>query len=1197
MKPLAQKTSIVLKTILLSCVILIGLFSIIGTGGGGGGSGGGDDGEAPADQLSIKLGAWNADGTSFDVVSGSYWIENLEVSVSGTILGNNCSYTYTSSVKISERLEVIENEFNWESPGFSQSGGDIGLPGGGTEFRVHGVFIDETSANVEVWWTHSSSASSSECDGWETGNKVITAHHSSVEETSLPTAGEWSGTAGFGEIDFVVSQGGTGIAEITINFDDFICGGGIYNGSFTFAQNPAVSIENNQFTVSLNPSINENVIIDGAFDSETSASGTYEANFYDSQCTGHWNASYPGTGGGGGETSDPFNINGMLQYRTHSDDDNKYKGWLEITKNGNPVDKDNIIKIELKDGDGNPVSISTTSFWENSLFWGKWDSSTSSINFSLKDQVGFIISFPDNTNLSSGNYTYEATTNELDLLSVTKYFPGETTMPTVDVASMNYEWLSNGDLHLEWLIPNGTFDEFKVVLLAQTGIDFLDAILPPEKSELRIPNDIVQQITDNWNPNFAYWSIQTRSYTDTSDRNQYARGISEILEIPWDDVSMAKIKTWYKDADADGYSDGSEMQSQNQPNGYYLSSELTSITGDCNDSDASINQGMNDIPDDGIDQNCDGTYNVSIETKIEEGPVEGIWDLIGAPYIIEGPIEVKVGKILEIKPGVVLKFSSGSSLKVNGTFSAVGSEANRIIFTSAQETPSPGDWNGLKIYKSSNSNCNLQECVIEYAKEGINIHSASPNISNCTLRNNSSNGIGVYATASGCSGGYAAPSISRCIIEFNSGYGIKYAGSGSLFSGCTIPKTGIVAGVLMDNKIHHNGLSGIRVRASSGFLSGGAASPQIIQNKIHSNFKHGIIIEGSRRTSPDIENNEISENMDSGIYITNTGGTISISNNIIKQNGGLGIYNVDSDTDISGNVITQNLSHGIQTCNIDNFTDNEIHSNSEYDFYYTTEIFDQIAVDNNWGTTKPSEIDEKIFDFLDNKDLGKVFFQHQIPSHVIEITPSNQAKNVLLDSSIEVTFDVEIDPASLSSDTLRVRDGSKYIVGNFQAIEKTAIFTPEMELEPNINYEIIITTGIRSKSGINIYHDYKTSFTTGAFLSGFESPDSFPGGIAFDRTYLWLASNGTNKIYKMETSGKVIDSFDSPDRSPFGLAFDGTYLWLAGRDTRKIYKIETSGKVIATFDSPSEYPNGLTFDGSYLWLSGERGKIFKMRLF
>ena len=192
--------------------------------------------------------------------------------------------------------------------------------------------------------------------------------------------------------------------------------------------------------------------------------------------------------------------------------------------------------VKLKDNVGNPVSISSTTFSASLYFWGQWNKSTSSVDYSGPFQdSGFSIRFPGETNLAAGNYTYEATINQGNLLSLTKYFPGEVIMPIVDVASMNYEWLSNGDLRLRWAIPVGNYDDLRIVLEDQDGDNFLFVKLPANKDEVIIPVEWIRQITNEKNPSFARWRVQTRSYTKTVDNNNYARGHSDRVEIPWSD--------------------------------------------------------------------------------------------------------------------------------------------------------------------------------------------------------------------------------------------------------------------------------------------------------------------------------------------------------------------------------------------------------------------------------------------------------------------------------------------------------------------------------------------------------------------------------------------------------------------------------------------------------------------------------------
>ena len=70
--------------------------------------------------------------------------------------------------------------------------------------------------------------------------------------------------------------------------------------------------------------------------------------------------------------------------------------------------------------------------------------------------------------------------------------------------------------------------------------------------------------------------------------------------------SDANPTTWYKDADNDGYSDGTTQMSCVQPSGYKLANQLTTTSGDCDDNNKEVHPGATEICGNGIDDNCDG---------------------------------------------------------------------------------------------------------------------------------------------------------------------------------------------------------------------------------------------------------------------------------------------------------------------------------------------------------------------------------------------------------------------------------------------------------------------------------------------------------------------------------------------------------------------------------------------------------------
>ncbi|MFH0873372.1 MAG: lamin tail domain-containing protein, partial [Candidatus Komeilibacteria bacterium] len=95
--------------------------------------------------------------------------------------------------------------------------------------------------------------------------------------------------------------------------------------------------------------------------------------------------------------------------------------------------------------------------------------------------------------------------------------------------------------------------------------------------------------------------------------------------------------------------------------------------------------------------------------------------LLGSPYLVEGSITVGAGAKLTIEPGVTIKFKHHyawkSELKVEGELMAIGTETQKITFTSSSTQPAAGDWEWLYFQNASST---LKNVVIQYAgkKEG-----------------------------------------------------------------------------------------------------------------------------------------------------------------------------------------------------------------------------------------------------------------------------------------------------------------------------------------------------------------------------------------------------------------------------------------------------------------------------------------------
>lgn len=138
----------------------------------------------------------------------------------------------------------------------------------------------------------------------------------------------------------------------------------------------------------------------------------------------------------------------------------------------------------------------------------------------------------------------------------------------------------------------------------------------------------------------------------------------------------------------------------------------------------------------------------------------GTWRSQGVPFEI-APVNEGGGiwvtptdgstAVLTIAAGTTIRFSLGSQLIVGyggslGGLIAVGTELEPITFTSASDTPQPGDWLQLNFADGAVDGQNrLEHCVIEYGGAGtygnILVVDAYPTIVDCAIGHGSSYGI------------------------------------------------------------------------------------------------------------------------------------------------------------------------------------------------------------------------------------------------------------------------------------------------------------------------------------------------------------------------------------------------------------------------------------------------------------------------
>jgi hypothetical protein len=227
-----------------------------------------------------------------------------------------------------------------------------------------------------------------------------------------------------------------------------------------------------------------------------------------------------------------FDFN-YLQYRT-SNTFNGYRGWIQLTKDGIPVEQSDVQKIELKDSSGALINYDKFSFYPSTYYVGVWNPGTASVDFSGPvPTAGFLISF-GGVNLPADNYTWEVTTVDNKIVSKQFNYPGQKVLPFVDSSTMTSQWLADGSLKLSWtnppnIAPND-YDQLRVYITDDTAGEILYASLPVNVNKMTIPSDWVNIFENFYSLTTTRWQVQTRSYS--SEDMNYARGLSDSVIIP-----------------------------------------------------------------------------------------------------------------------------------------------------------------------------------------------------------------------------------------------------------------------------------------------------------------------------------------------------------------------------------------------------------------------------------------------------------------------------------------------------------------------------------------------------------------------------------------------------------------------------------------------------------------------------------------
>ncbi len=95
---------------------------------------------------------------------------------------------------------------------------------------------------------------------------------------------------------------------------------------------------------------------------------------------------------------------------------------------------------------------------------------------------------------------------------------------------------------------------------------------------------------------------------------------------------------------------------------------------------------------------------------------------------------IAAGSRLIIQAGTEIRLGRGVGINIEGSIQAVGSPAERIVFTSAEKNPAVSDWNEIKLQGAAASS--FVNCDFQYAFWAMHSHDTNLIIKACRFINN-----------------------------------------------------------------------------------------------------------------------------------------------------------------------------------------------------------------------------------------------------------------------------------------------------------------------------------------------------------------------------------------------------------------------------------------------------------------------------
>ncbi|MBN2412213.1 right-handed parallel beta-helix repeat-containing protein [candidate division KSB1 bacterium] len=238
-----------------------------------------------------------------------------------------------------------------------------------------------------------------------------------------------------------------------------------------------------------------------------------------------------------------------------------------------------------------------------------------------------------------------------------------------------------------------------------------------------------------------------------------------------------------------------------------------------------------------------------ISVKAGDLTQDGTWSETEVGYFISGDLVVKGQNsmpTLTLSPGATLYFFNGAGLWI-GAPTAVN--AGKLVATGATFTTydinaqAVGKWNEIYFYDNASDESVLDDCTIEYSRNGLSIHNASPTLENSTIQNVQNFGV-------------LMNDISSPIVQGNT--------FDQMVSSVILGSTAIGAPVISNNTISNNTDIAVKVNRVE-------ADPLISNNNFMDNESYLVQLHPDQVknvTGNQFENNELNEIYVFGGFVT-----------------------------------------------------------------------------------------------------------------------------------------------------------------------------------------------------------------------------------------------------------------------------------------------------------------------------------------